>query len=74
MKYSQLKSYMDALVQERHNSSVLAVELCLSCTNSSNGVSQNLEPYKFRNKTSPISREDKVIKFLWFKLIPNMEA
>ena len=27
--------YIDGLVQERHNSSVLAMELCLSCTNPS---------------------------------------
>ena len=29
------KHYIDGLVQERHNSSALAMELCLSCTNPS---------------------------------------
>ena len=31
--WSRLKIYIDGLVQERRNSSALAIELCLSCTN-----------------------------------------
>ena len=35
---------IDGLVQERRNSSALAMELCLSCTNPPiNGSSKNLE-------------------------------
>ena len=30
---TKLKYHFDGLVQERHNSSALAMELCLSCTN-----------------------------------------
>ena len=28
-----MQQYIDGLVQERHNSSALAMELCLSCIN-----------------------------------------
>ena len=33
--YTELHYYIDALVQERHNSSALAMELHLSCINPS---------------------------------------
>ena len=48
------RSHFDGLVQERRNSSALAMELCLSCTNPSNFSlisSMVLQP---RNKLAPI--------------------
>ena len=32
LQWVQIYGYMDGLVQERRNSSALAMELCLSCT------------------------------------------
>ena len=35
VKFWVYRFYIDGLVQERHNSSALAMELCLSCINPS---------------------------------------